>query len=52
MRLDLGFWHREDGRRLRQRKEDLLYALKSEELEERFWEFNEYKLPLFFLYLL
>lgn len=52
MRLDLGFWHGEDGRSLRQRREDLLYTLKPEDLEEGFWGFNEYKLPLFFLYLL
>lgn len=52
MRLDLGFWHGEDGRSLRQRREDLLYTLKPEDLEEGFWGFNEYQLPLFFLYLL
>lgn len=48
MRLDLGFWHGENGRSLRQRKEDLLYALKPEEFKEGLGGFNEYKLPLFF----
>jgi len=41
MRLDLGLWHGEDARSLRQRREDLPYTFKPQGLGRGFGGFNE-----------